>query len=180
MGILRKFTPNRLPAEAARALGLDVGTRVLAWSPLVGGGVAAATVDGLHVLTPQGRTLHREWAQVRRASWEAASGTLAVAWVSSRQLTPLELTAPGRLPEVVHERVRSSLLLAQEVTAPGGRSVWVALRRAADGAAVTQVVPSPGVRLDDPEVLEQVRRAEEALRDEAGSTFGIVQDADPA
>lgn len=180
MGILRKFTPNRLPAEAAQSLGLDAGTRVLAWSPLVGGGVAVATVDGLHALTPQGRTLHREWAQVRQVSWEAASGTLAVTWVSPRQLTPLELTAPGRFPEVVHERVRSSLLLSQEVTGPGGRSVWVALRRAADGAVGTQVVLSPGVRLDDPEVAEQVRRAEGALRDEVGSAFGIVRDADPA
>jgi len=180
MGILRKFTPNRLPAEAAAALGLDARTRVLAWSPLAGGGVAAATLDGLHVLTPQGRALHREWALVRQVSWEAASGTLAVAWISPRQLTPLELIAAGQFPEVVHERVRASLLLSQEVSVPGGRSVWVALRRSADGGVMTQVVPEPGVRLDDREVAEPVRRAQEALRDEVGSGFGIVRDADPA
>lgn len=180
MGILRKFTPNRLPGEAAEALGLDAGVRVLAWSPLAGGGVAAATVDGLHVFTPQGRAVHREWALVRQASWEAASGTLAVSWISPRQLTPLELTTPGRFPEVVHERVRSSLLLSQEVGVAGGRTVWVALRRSADGGVVTQVVPEPGVRLDDEEVAAQVRRAQEALRDEVGSGFGIVRDADPA
>jgi hypothetical protein len=177
---LRKLTPNRLPAEAAEALGLAGGTRVLAWSPLMGGGVAAATVDGLHVLTPQGRALHREWALVRQASWEAASGTLAVTWISPRQLTPLELTAPGRFPDVVHERVRASLLLSQEVNVTGGGSVWVALRRSADGGVVTQVVPTAGVRLDDGEIAEQVRRAQEALRDEVGSGFGIVRDADPA
>ena len=58
------------------------------------------------------------------------------------RLTPLEILAPGRLPEVVHERVRSSLLLSREVVMPDGRTVWVALRRRADGAVVTQVVAS--------------------------------------
>jgi hypothetical protein len=178
---MRRFAANRLPADIMQELKLGPGERVLAWSPLVGGGAAAATVGGLHVVTPLGQSLQRPWAQVRQASWEAASGTLAVTWVSSvREITPLELTAPGRLPEVVHERVRSSLLLSQEVAEPGGRSVWVALRRATDGAMVTQVVPAPGVRLDDPEVAARVRRAEAALRDEAGAAFDTVRDADPA
>jgi hypothetical protein len=180
MSILRRFTATRLPAEAAEALQLGAGERVLAWSPLAGGGVAVATVEGLRVLTPRGQVLHREWLQVRQASWEAASGTLALAWVASRQLTALELTAPGRFPDVVHERVQSTLLLSREVPTRGGRNVWVALRRAGGGEVLTQVVPSPGARLDDPEVAEQVRRAERALRDEAGAAFGTVRDADPA
>ena len=159
---------------------LGVGERVLAWSPLAGSGVAAATVEGLHVRTPTGRTLHGEWAQVLQASWEAGSGTLAVTWASSRQITPLELSAPGRFPEVVHERVRSSLLLSQQVTVSAERSVWVALRRLTDGRVVTQVVPEPGVRSDDPEVAELVRRVEAALRDEVGAAFDTVRDADPA
>jgi hypothetical protein len=177
---MRRLMPSRLPVDAAEALGLGVGERVLAWSPLAGGGVAAATVKGLHVQTPTGRTLHGEWAQVRRASWEAGAGTLAVTWMRSRQITPLELTAPGRFPEVVHERVRSSLLLSQEVTTAAGGSVWVALRSLADGRIVTQVVPGPGVREDDPEVAEQVLRAGAALRDEAGAAFDTVRHTDPA
>lgn len=64
MGILKRLVVTRLPAEAAQALRLDAG--VSAWSPLVGGGVAAATVAGLHVHTPQGRILDREWSPVRR------------------------------------------------------------------------------------------------------------------
>lgn len=181
MGIMRRSAANRLPMEIRQELKLDPGQRVLAWSPLVGGGTVAATVGGLHVVTPVRRVLARPWAQVRQASWEAVSGTLAVTWVSSvREITPLELAVPGRLPEVVHERVRSSLVLAQEVAAPGGRSVWVALRRTADGGLMTQVVPAPAVRLDDPEITAQVRRAEEALRDEVGAAFDTVRDADPA
>lgn len=180
VGIMRRLARHRLPPDAQRALGLGVGERVLAWSPLAGGGVAAATVSGLHVLTPQGQVLNREWAQIRQASWDAGSGTLAVGWVASRGLTPLEITAPGRLPEVVHERVRSSLLLSRQVDAPGGHSVWVALRRTGSGAVVTQVVAQPGVRLGDPQVADLVRRAADGLRDEAGIAFDTVQDADPA
>jgi hypothetical protein len=177
---MRRFTADRLPAAAAAALQLDAGERVLAWSPLVGGGVAAATVRALHVLTPQGDVLRRDWAQVRQAAWDGGSGTLAVSWVGSRRITPLEVIAPGRLPEVVHERVRSSLLLSREVVLPDGRTAWVVLRRCADGAVVTQVVPPPGVRPDDPMAVDQVRRAEQELRDEVGAAFGIVRDADPA
>jgi hypothetical protein len=180
VGILRRFVPNRLPVEAAQALELGVGERVLAWSPLAGGGVAAATVEGLHVRTPTGGTLHGEWAQVLQAAWEAGSGTLAVTWAFSRQITALELSAPGRFPEVVHERVRSSLLLSQQVAVSEGRSVWVALRRLADGRVVTQVVPGPGVWSGDLEVTERVRRVEAGLCDEAGTAFGTVRDADPA
>ena len=177
---MRKFVANRLPADAAAALQLDAGQRVLAWSPLAGGGVVAATVQALHVLTPQGLALHREWADVRQAAWDGDSGTLAVSWVGSRRLTPLEILAPGRLPEVVHERVRSSLLLSREIALPDGRTVWVALRRRADGGVATQVVPPPGVRPDDPRIVDEVRRAESDLRDEVGAGFGIVRDADPA
>ncbi len=169
MGILRKFTAARLPAELADALPLDPGERVLAWSPLLGGGAVAATVRGLRARTPLGRTVHRDWSDVQRASWDAASGTLAVSWVDSRQVTPLELTAAGRLPDVVHERVRSSVVLSREIELPGGRAVWVALRRSADGSVVTQAVPSPGVRLDEPGVAAAVRRAEQALRDDVGA-----------
>jgi hypothetical protein len=166
--IFRRFSSSRLPADVAAALPLEPGDRVLAWSPLTGGGAAAATVTGLRVLSPTGRTLAREWAQVRQAAWDGGSGTLAVTWVTGRQVTPLELTRAGRLPEVVHERVRASLLLSRQVELPGGRTAWVALRRSAGGALVSQVVPGPGARLDDPQAVEAVRRAESALWEEAG------------
>ena len=72
------------------------------------------------------------------------------------------------------------MLLSREIPVAGGGSVWVALRRTAAGELVTQAVPTAGVRLDDPKLAEEIRRAEEALRDEAGAGFGTVLDADPA
>jgi hypothetical protein len=164
---LRGVRRPALPAEAARTLEVT-GERVLAWSPLTGDGVAAATTEGLRVLTPRGRLVRRPWVDVDHAAWDQDSRTLVVWWVGSRQATPLELGEGSFLPEVVHERVRSSVVLTREVPLPGGRSATVALRKAADGTLSTQAVPARGVRLDDPDVAPLVARAEAALRQEAG------------
>jgi hypothetical protein len=158
----------QLPDDAARAVGLEPGERVLAWSLLAGGGVAVATLEGLRAFTPFGKVVRRAWTEVDHVVWEAQSGTLAVWWVGSRQPLPLEPERPGALAEVVHERVQASLVLAQEVPLNAGLRVMIALRKAADGTLSTQVVPSPGVRLDDPQVAERVRVATAALREDAG------------
>jgi hypothetical protein len=157
-----------LPDDARALLGLDASERVLAWSPLVGGGYAVATPEALHALLPTGSLLRRPWTEVDHAAWEQDSGMLAVWWVGSRQTTPLEVGQGSFLPEVVHERVRSSLVLARDVVLPGGRTVWVALRKAADGTLTTQAVPARGVRLTDPEVARLVAEAQADLRSEAG------------
>jgi hypothetical protein len=155
-----------LPAEGAERLGV-VGERVLAWSPLAGDGLAAATVEGLRVHTPQGRLVRRPWTDVDHAAWDEDSATLAVWWVGSRVATPLEVGDGSFLPEVVHERVRSSIALTREVALGDGRSAFVTLRKAADGTLSTQMLPPKGRRLD-PEALALVRRAEAALLEEAG------------
>lgn len=161
-----------LPEEVRRLLGLPGPARVLAWSPLVGGGWAAATPAGLHALLPSGALVDRPWTDVQHAAWERDSRMLAVWWVGARQPTPLEVAEGSFLPEVVHERVRASVVLARDVEVAAGRAVWVALRRAADGTLSTQAVPARGVRLDDPQVAAAVARARAELRDAAGDAAG--------
>ena len=159
---------RRPPLPPADAETLDVTReRVLAWAPLAGEGVAAATVEGLRVRTPQGRLVRRPWTDVDHAAWDEDSATLAVWWVGSRVPTPLEVGDSSFLPEVVHERVRSSIVLTREVPLGDGRSAFVTLRKAADGALSTQALPPKGRRLE-PEALDLVRRAEAALLEEAG------------
>jgi hypothetical protein len=158
-----------LPATARDLLGLQQGSTVLAWSSLAGGGWAVATAVGVRALLPTGSVLARPWTDVDHVAWDQDSGMLAVWWVGSRQPTALELEERSFLPEVVHERVRSSLVLARDVPVAGGRTVWVALRKADDGTLSTQAVPARGVRLADPEVAALVARAQAALRDEAGA-----------
>ena len=155
-----------LPADAAAQLGVEA-ERVLAWSPLAGDGVVAATVQGLRVLTPQGRLVRRPWTDVDHAAWDEDSGTLVVWWVGSRVATPLEIGDASFVPEVVHERVRSSIVLTREVPLGEGRSAFVTLRKGTDGSLSTQVLPPKGRRLE-PEAAALVRRAEAALLEEAG------------
>jgi hypothetical protein len=156
-----------LPEDAARELGVT-GEHVLAWAELAGGGVAAATPEGLRVRTPQGRIVRRPWVEVDHAAWDEDSGTLAVWWVGSRMPTPLEIGQETFLPEVVHERVRSSIVLVRELPLPGGRAIYVSLRKAADGSLSTHAVAPRGIRLDDPPVAALVANAERELREEAG------------
>jgi len=157
-----------LPLEVAGVLGIRADEKVLAWSPLTGDGYAAATPEGLRILTPRGVVIRRPWTDVFTAAWEAESGTLAITWAGSRTPTPLEIEDASRLPDVVHQRVTDSVVLATEVVVPGGRRVWIALRTSHDGTLSTQAVPPLGVDLDDPKVAAVVRRALHALRAEAG------------
>lgn len=160
--------PRRPPLPPDAAADLEVtGERVLAWSELHGAGVAAATVEGLRVRTPQGRLVRRPWTDVDHAVWDEDSATLAVWWVGSRTPTPLEVGESSFLPEVVHERVRSSIVLTREVPLGGGRAAFVTLRKRPDGALITQSVPPRGPRLGE-EQLDLVRRAEAQLLQEAG------------
>jgi hypothetical protein len=162
---------RELPADAAQELGVG-GERVLAWAELAGGGVAAATVEGLRLRTPQGRVVRRAWTQVDHAAWDEDSGMLVVWWVGTRVPTPLEVGEETFLPEVVHERVRASIVLTREIALGSGRTIYVSLRKAADGTLSTHAVAPRGVRLDDPGIAAQVRRAEAELRDEAGAAGG--------
>ena len=165
---LRMRASRAVPPEVTTALGLTRADRILAWSPLVGGGAAVATVDGLRVLTPRGTPVVGSWVEVDHAAWDADSRTVAVWWTGKRVATPLEVEDDSRLPEVIRERVQASVLLTGTVEVPGGRQVRVALRRSHDGTVSAQALPPPGVRLDDPGVAERVSAAVAELRAEAG------------
>ncbi len=167
MRLIPRRRPD-LPADAAEALGIVGGERVLAWSPLVGDGYAVATPAGLRLLTPFGKRIRRPWVEVDHLAWDAGSRTLAVWWVGGRQATGLELPEDSYLPEVAHERWRSSVVATREVALPGRRSAMVALRKDVDGALSTQVNLPPGVRAGDPQLAEALASAQAQLADEAG------------
>jgi len=158
-----------VPAEFAGELGLGPGDRVLAWSPLVGGGVAVATMADLRILTPRGRHLIHPWVDVDHAAWDRASRTLAVWWVGSRQTTPLEIEDDsGRLPEAIRERVQASVVLTAPVSLPAGRAGRVAIRRDAEGRLSTQSLLPPGVSATAPDVAPLLAAALAELGAEAG------------
>jgi hypothetical protein len=172
-----------MPADMAATLGLGRGGRrekLLAWSVLVGGGAAAATVGDLRILTPRGRQIIRPWVDVDHAVWEQDSRMLVIWWVDSGRTTPLEIQHDvGRLPEVIRERVQSSVVLTASVPLPGGRPGRVALRRATDGTITAQSLLPPRVRADDPEVADVLAEAVAALWSEAGD-MGLNQGDPPS
>jgi hypothetical protein len=167
MRLIPRRRPD-LPADAAEALGIVRGERVLAWSALVGDGYAVATPAGLRLLTPFGKLIRRPWVEVDHLAWDADSRTLAVWWVGSRQATGLELPEDSYLPEVAHERWRSSVVATREVPLPGRRSAMIALRKDIDGALSTQANLPTGVRAGDPEVAAVLAAAQAQLAGEAG------------
>ncbi len=158
-----------MPAEMAAAFRLAPAERVLAWSSLVGGGAAVATMGGLRILTPRGKLISQPWVGVDHAVWDQDSAMLVIWWVDSRQTTPLEiLDDVGRLPEVIRERVQASVVLTSSVVLPGGRIARVALRRDASGGLTAQSLLPPGVREDAEDVAPLLRRATAELWAEAG------------
>jgi hypothetical protein len=170
-----------MPAEVLELLELTdlrSGNRLLAWSSLVGGGVAAATLKELRIVTPRGTKIFRPWVDVDHAVWEQESRTLVVWWVHTRRTTGLEIQDDvGRLPEVIRERVQASVVLTASVPLPNGRAGRVALRRGPDGLVAQALVPV-GVKDDAPDVAPLLAAAVEALWSEAGD-HGLNETAIP-
>jgi hypothetical protein len=158
--------PPRLPADVRAALGID--GRVLAFEKLVGGGWVVATRAGLHVLS-DGQSLVRSWTDVDGARLDAETEQLTVTWVNGTPETVIALDHPGnRLVRTVHDRVQSSVVLAERVTLPRTGVVRVVLRRGERGDLFTQVIGDGRVDLADPEVATAVDTAEARLRESAG------------
>ncbi|GAB6898202.1 hypothetical protein [Kineosporia succinea] len=160
-----------MPEGMSESLGLDEpGTpRLLAWSILVGGGAAAATTRDLRIVTPRGERMVRSWDAVDQAVWEQNSRMLVIWWVDTRKTTPLEIQDDvGRLPEVVRERVQSSVVLSASVPMPRGKPARVALRRDPDGQLIAQSILPPGVKAEDPRVRAVIEAALADLWADAG------------
>ncbi len=95
---------------------------------------------------------------------------LQVSWVDGRRALTVELVPEeGRLPEVVRERVESSVVLSRRFTVQGRRGVRVAVRRAHHGAELsTQVIADRGVDVQEPAVAARIRAELADLREQAG------------
>ncbi|WP_369374625.1 hypothetical protein AB1046_09455 [Promicromonospora sp. Populi] len=113
--------------------------------------------------------VQREWADVDRATYEAEANVLRVHWVDGDEPTALALD--GRrsvLPQVLRERVEWSVVLAEPVKLPGGRSARVAVRRRADGELFSQVIGGSDVDVTDPRTASLIDAAEARVRGAAG------------
>lgn len=170
MGLLDRFRRRvDLPPGVGERLAVQPGDRVLASAALDDGRTAAATRRRLVVADT--RAVHADvaWHDVDSAAWSPEPGGLDVRLVTgSRLVLPLSGDTRTRLPEVVRERVQSSVVLGTKVEVRGRRGVRVVVRRTPSGL-VTQTLPDAGIDLRDPAVADAVREARVELERNAGA-----------
>lgn len=132
---------------------------------------AVATDQALLLVSGAGLVQRRGWEDVDNAAWDDDERELLVAWVDGSESTRIVLAedAGGYLPEVLRERVQSSVVLTRRVEVRDRRGVRIVVRRIPrDGALTTQVLPDRGVSLDDPAVVPLIESAHREVRAQAG------------
>ena len=149
------------------------GERVLASATTAEGTVLAGTRDAFYVVT-DGDTRRVPWEQVEAAGWDRDTDTFRLSevgsWGEQRPVHTATLDEPGRLLELVHERVTASVVLQRHVSLGGRRGLRVIARRAPSGAGGVQWVYEydEGVDPDDPAVRAAAREALELARRDVG------------
>lgn len=177
-----RFWRSRVPADVAGLLGPD--EHVLAHAPVVSGGHVVATSHGLWLPAESGPR-RVGWDAISKAAWQG--GALLV--VESRPTDTLDddptlidtviiedlpgvrirLAEPGRIPQVVHERVEASIRSRHHRDLPGGGAWFVQRKVAGRGGFVLQVRPDPGT---DAAAVRQVAAAVTAAIVGAGAASG--------
>ena len=149
------------------------GEKVLAMTTATDGSVLAGTRDAFYVVR-DGETRRVPWEQVEAANWDRDTDTFRLSevgsWGEERPVHTATLTDPGRLLELVRERVTASVVLQRHVTLGRRRGLRVIARRAPSGAGAVQWVYEydEGVDPDAPAVREAARSALETMQRDVG------------
>ena len=164
---------DALPADVAATLPLEPGERVLASARAADDRWHVATGHALYIAGAEG---HRRvpWQRVDRAAWDKDVERLEVVEVADfgepQPRHVLEVAEPGRLLEVVRERVTASVLMTRHVPVAGSRGLKVVARRAPTGTDEVQwsFWLDEGLEPDDPFVREALERGLVEARSELG------------
>lgn len=141
------------------------------------------TRDALYVVRRLGTSLALEetvripWEDVQAADWDAETTTLRVSevgtWGEQRPEHVFTLAEPGRLLELVRERVTASVVLQRHVPIEGRRGLRVIARRAPAGDRPIRWIYEfdAGIDPDDPAVRRAAEEALAAARADVGLDF---------
>ena len=130
---------RRLPRREPAPVEVTAGERVLAWAGAKDGQVVAGTRDALYLAPPDGtgEPVRVPWEEVEAADWDRERSTLRVTevgtWGRERPQHTVVLSEPGRMLELVRERVTASVVLQRHVPVRDRRGVRVIARRAPRG-----------------------------------------------
>ena len=144
------------------------GERLLAWTTATDGTVVGGTRDALYL--PE----RLPWEQVEAADWDSDASTFRVrevgTWGRPRSEHEFTIEEPGRLMQLVRERVTASVVLQRHVPVRGVRGVRVIARRAPGRHDELSWVYEfdEGVDPEDPEVRRIAAEALLAAREELG------------
>lgn len=140
---------------------LEADERVLAVGVITGGGHLVVTSWGLWIPATDG-VRRVGWHLVSRAAWGNGAIELveadeeqagAAVLLVDRPVQRLRLADPGRVPEIVHERVTASIRTRHHRELPGGGAWFVQRKVPGRDGIVLQVRPDPGT---DPAATRQV------------------------
>ncbi len=164
-----------VPDDVLARAGLARGERVLAHDATSDGTALLGTRDALVLVPPGDATTTRiPWEQVETADWDRDTGVLRVVGVGEfgrvRPVHELSVEAPGRLLQLVRERVTASVVLQRRVVVTASAGLQVVARRPPRGTgAITWAYDlDPGVDPDDPAVREAARLGLLAALEELG------------
>ena len=149
------------------------GERVLASAAADDGSVLAGTRDAFYVASGE-ETRRVPWEKVEAADWDRDTDTFRLSevgtWGEQRPVHTAVLADPGRLLELVRERVTASVVLQRHVSIDGRRGLRVIARRAPAGIGGVHWIYEydEGVDPDEPGVQAMARETLESMRREVG------------
>jgi hypothetical protein len=158
-------------------LAVQPGERVLAWCVTADGRVVAGTRDALYAGIPGAapvETVRIPWEQVEAAEWDRDTSVLEVSevgtWGAARPVHSFAIDQPGRLLQLVRERVTSTVVLQRHVPIRGRSGLRVIARRAPGGERRVSWVYEYDAGIDpaDPAVREAADAALALAQDEVG------------
>ncbi|GAA1940155.1 hypothetical protein [Nocardioides hwasunensis] len=158
---------------SAPSVAVAAGERVLAAATAADGTVVAGTRDAFYVVA-EGETRRVPWEQVEAAHWDRDTDLFTLSevgsWGELRPVHTVTLEEPGRLLELVRERVTASIVLQRRVSLGTRRGMRVIARRAPSGAGGVQWVNEydEGVDPDDPAVRAAALEALETMQRDVG------------
>jgi hypothetical protein len=150
-------------------ISVSAGERVLAWTLAATGEVLAGTREALYL-----DGVRLPWEDVEAADWDRDTEQLRVSevgrWGEPRVEHRYAIAEPGRLLELLRERVTASVLLVRHVPVDGRRGVRVIARRppAGDRELRWLYEYDEGVDPDDPAVRLAAETALAQARDDVG------------
>ncbi|HEX6516452.1 MAG TPA: hypothetical protein VF049_12840 [Nocardioidaceae bacterium] len=165
------------PPEVVSRAPLEPGEAVLAAAAMRDGTWLLGTRDAL-LLVPPDRVTQAEvriaWEKVQRADWDREQNRLRVSEVGEfgrmRPEHVLTVDEPGRLLQLVRERVTASVVLQRRVRISGKKGLTVIARRppGRSGEITWAYEFDSGVDPDDPDVMDAAERALASAAEELG------------